>query len=152
MGALTQFDHECTRTRELLSLELDGELSQLDSARLESHLVHCAQCRTLKTELAAMTLALRAAPLEQLERPISLPRRMRWSLRPLQVGAAAAVIAVAAGLAGVGGTVRGHAPDTARFVSGTSGAADSLDTLRTLRRPELIPQVPYGRAGGRPTV
>ncbi|TML09668.1 MAG: zf-HC2 domain-containing protein [Actinobacteria bacterium] len=154
MGALTQLDHQCARTRELLSLELDGELSQLDSARLESHLAHCPQCRALKTELAGLTLALRTAPLEQLERPISLPRRMRWSLRPLQVGAAAAAIAIAAGLAGLSGTVRGHAPAQPRFVSGTSGPADSLNALRTLRRPGLIPQVqvPVGRAGGRPTV
>jgi anti-sigma factor RsiW len=150
--ALTQPDHRCERTRELLSLELDGELSQLDAARLESHLVRCPQCAALKTELTGLTLALRAAPLEQLERPISLPQRMRWSLRPLQIGAAAAAVAVAAGLAGLSGTIGGHTSQQPHFISGTSSPADTLDALRTLRRPELIPQTPYGHAGGRPSV
>jgi anti-sigma factor RsiW len=152
---LTQLSLHCRRTRELVSLELDGELSELESARLNAHLEACASCRELKAELAGLTLALRAAPLEQLERPIVLPQRTRLSLRPLQVGAAAAAVAVAAGLAGVVGTVRSHAPAQPRYVSGTSGPADSIQALRTLRRSELIPQGPQvqvGRAGGRQNV
>jgi anti-sigma factor RsiW len=152
MGAMARPNDQCARIGELLSLELDGELSELESARLESHLVHCAHCASLKSELTGLTIALRSAPLEQLARPISLPRRTRLSLRPVQIGAAAATVAVAAGLAGLGGTVRGHASDQPHYVQGASRTADSLDALRTLRRSELIPQVPFGRAGGRPAV
>ena len=143
---------QCGRTRELVSLELDGELSELESARLQAHLEECAACRELKAELAGLTLSLRAAPLETLERPIMLPHRTGVSLRPLQVGAAAAAVAVAAGLAGVVGTVRSHAPAQPRYVTGKSVPADSIDALRALRRPELLPQVPFGRAGGRQNV
>jgi anti-sigma factor RsiW len=141
----------CGQTRELVSLELDGELSELEAARLENHLGHCAACRQLKAELAGLTLALRAVPLEQFERAITLPRRIRFSLRPLQVGAAAAAIAVAAGLTGVLGTLRSHAPAQPHFVSGLPGPADSINSLRTLRRAGLIPtpQLPFGQAGGR---
>jgi anti-sigma factor RsiW len=142
---------ECRRTRELVSLRLDGELSELDTARLETHLAECFDCRELEGELDGLTLALRTAPLEALERPISLPQRIRWSIRPLQVGAAAAAIAVAAGLAGVVGTVRAH-PEQPKYVSGTSGPADTVDAFRSIRRSELIPKVPVGRAGGRPEV
>jgi predicted anti-sigma-YlaC factor YlaD len=141
---------QCGETRELVSLELDGELSELEAARLESHLEECGACRQLKSELAELTLALRAAPLEQLERPITLPQRVRWSLRPLQVGAAAAAIAVAAGLAGLVGTVRSHTPAQPPFAQ--SRPADGVDALRAVRRAELIPRVPVGRAGGRQTV
>jgi predicted anti-sigma-YlaC factor YlaD len=140
----------CAETRELVSLELDGELSELESARLQSHLQHCAGCRELRAELGRLTLSLRAAPLEQLERPIALPQRARWSLRPLQVGAAAAAIAVAAGLGGLVGTVRSHAPAQQPFAQ--SGPADGVDAIRAARRSELIPRLPVGRAGGRQSV
>jgi predicted anti-sigma-YlaC factor YlaD len=148
---MTQINLHCRGMRELVSLELDDELSELDAARLHAHLADCADCRELKAELAGLTVALRAAPLEQLERRITLPQRVRWSLRPLQVGAAAAAVAIAAGLAGVVGTVRSH-PEQPKFVSGTSGPADGVDTFRSMRRSQLIPQVPVGRAGGRPQV
>ena len=142
---------QCRRTRELVSLALDGELSELDAARLEGHLAGCAACRELEHELAGLTVALRAAPLEQLSRPISLPQRVRWSLRPLQVGAAAAAVAVAAGLAGVVGTVRSH-PTQPKYVRGTSGPVDSINFLRTIRRDEMTPSPRIGQAGGRPKV
>jgi predicted anti-sigma-YlaC factor YlaD len=150
VGALTDFDHECAGIRQLLSLELDDELSQLESVRLDAHLESCARCSALKADLAAVTTALRAVPLEPLERPISIPHRARWSLRPLQVGAAVAAVTAAVGLAGLVGTV--HSTHQPHFVSGTGGPGETLDELRIVRRPELIPQVPVGRAGGRPTV
>ena len=41
MGALKA---GCDRAREWVSLELDGELSELGAARLDAHLVRCAAC------------------------------------------------------------------------------------------------------------
>src|SRR5262249_42820807 len=134
MGAMARPNGACARIGELVSLELDGELSELESARLDSHLLHCAQCASLKSELAGLTAALRWAPLERPPGPISLPRRPRFSLRPLQIGAAAATVAVAAGLAGLGGTVLGHASGQPHYVKGSGRTTDSLDSLRTLRR------------------
>jgi ferric-dicitrate binding protein FerR (iron transport regulator) len=151
VGLMSRTNLECRSTRELVSLALDGELSELDGARLDAHLAACAACCELRAELEGLTAALRAAPLERLERPITLPQRVRWSLRPLQVGAAAAAVAVAAGLAGVVGTVRSH-PAQPKFVHGTSGPTDGVDTLRSIRRNQLIPQVPVGQAGGRAKV
>jgi anti-sigma factor RsiW len=150
--ALRQPGLHCSRTRELVSLELDGALTQLESARLASHLQRCAACRELRAELAGLTLALRAAPLEPLERPVSMPQRVRWSIRPLQVGAVAAAVAVAAGLAGIVGSVRSNGPAQPQYLPARSGPADGLDALRTFRRSELIPQVPVGRAGGHQNV
>lgn len=141
---------DCGQTRELVSLELDGELSELEAARLDAHLADCAACRELSSELGGLTLAIRTTPVEQLERPVTLPRRARWSLRPLQVGAAAAAVAIAAGLAGIVGTVHSHAPAQPHFVSpGKVRFVDGNDGLRSVRRAELIPQVPVGKAGGR---
>jgi anti-sigma factor RsiW len=151
VGLMTRPNLECRNTRELVSLDLDCELSELDAARLDAHLAECSECRELRVELEGLTSALRAAPVERLERPITLPQRVRWSLRPLQVGAAAAAVAVAAGLAGVVGTVRSH-PAEPKFVHGTSGPTDGVDAFRSIRRNQLIPQVPVGQAGGRPKV
>jgi len=154
---MREFAHECRSTRELVSLELDGELSELDAARLETHLAACATCRALRSELEGLTVALRVAPLEPISRPIALPQRVRVFLRPLQVGAAAAVVALVAGLAGVLGTLNSSGP-AQRVPSVESG--EGLDALRAVRRTRLLhtahrvaPQaVKVGRAGGRPPV
>jgi anti-sigma factor RsiW len=154
---MRELAHECRAVRELVSLELDGELTELDAARLETHLAACAGCSALWTELHGLTLALRAAPLEPLSRPIALPHRVRVFLRPLQVGAAAATIALVAGLAGVLGTLRSSGP-AHRVPAAQTG--EGLDALRAVRRPQLLhavrrttPQVvQVGRAGGRPAV
>jgi anti-sigma factor RsiW len=156
MNVVTQ---ECRDTRELVSLELDGQLSELDSARLSSHLERCAACSELKFQLEHLTLALRSAPLEPLRRPIALPHRARLFLRPLQVGAAAAAIVLVAGLAGILGTLRSNAP--ARRVP-TAETGEGIDALRAVRRPQLLratrPSAPpsaaqqVGRTGPRPAV
>jgi predicted anti-sigma-YlaC factor YlaD len=148
---MREMNLQCRRTRELVSLALDGELSELDAARLESHLAGCAACSELEREVSGLTLALRAAPLEELSRPISLPQRVRWSLRPLQVGAAAAAVAVTAGVAGVVGTVRSH-PAQPKYVPGTSVPADNINVLRSIRRPSMTTPPPVGQAGGRAKV
>jgi anti-sigma factor RsiW len=148
---------QCRASRELISLELDGELSELESVRLAAHLDGCATCRALQAELGGLTSVLRTAPLEPLSRPIALPQRVRVFLRPLQVGAAAAAIAVVAGLAGVLGTLRANAP-AQRVPAVETG--EGLDALRAVRRPQLVraghhaaPRVvQIGRAGGRPAV
>ena len=93
--------YACERARAFVSLRLDGELSELEHALLAAHLERCSTCHTFALEAAALADHLRTAELEPLTYPITLPSRSRpaWSLRGLQVGAAA-VLAVA--FAGVG--------------------------------------------------
>ena|SRR5919201_5832078 len=94
----------CDGAREALSLALDGELSELERARLDLHLERCAECRTYEAETAAASSLLRNAPLEQMSVPIALPRPRRLSVaRMMQAGAAAAAIALVAGLSTVHG-------------------------------------------------
>src|SRR5262249_26839922 len=84
---------DCERARQWSSIELDGELSTFERVLLRAHLAHCASCRGFREQTGGLTLALRAAPLEQLEQPIQI-RRMRGRLR-LRVAPAAAAMAVA---------------------------------------------------------
>lgn len=88
----------CQRIREQLSLELDGELSQLEQRMLTSHLSRCVECSAYADELTTFTDALRSAPLEELERPVVLPRPRRQIAARLQVGVAAGLAFVALGL------------------------------------------------------
>ncbi|MGH3001756.1 MAG: zf-HC2 domain-containing protein [Gaiellaceae bacterium] len=54
----------CERSRESISLELDGMLSRFERALLERHLRSCASCRAFAVDVRAQTAQLRAAPLE----------------------------------------------------------------------------------------
>jgi anti-sigma factor RsiW len=103
----------CDRAREYSSRDLDGELSEFERALLESHLDHCEACRAYSVELEQIVGRLRAAPLEALPHPISLPSRRRVRTRVLQVAAAGAAAAVAAS-AGLLGTLQSHRPATVR--------------------------------------
>ena len=85
---------ECSRARESMSAQLDLELSELDSARLSAHLRDCLGCAAYAFEMGAIAARLRAAALEQPDRPIELPQRRRLRVT---ARAAAAAVAVAAG-------------------------------------------------------
>src|SRR5581483_8140339 len=85
---------ECERARKAVSAQLDGELSEMGSARLSAHLRRCAACAAYALEAAAITTRLRTAPLERPRIEVALPSRRR---RPgLQIAAAAAAVLVAA--------------------------------------------------------
>jgi len=81
----------CDRVREQISLRLDGELSQLESRMLTSHLSRCASCRDYEADVARITEELRSAPLERMERPVVIRVPRRISALRLQAGAAAAL-------------------------------------------------------------
>jgi anti-sigma factor RsiW len=89
----------CERSREWISLRLDGELSELAEKMLESHLARCAACRTFESDVDVTSRLVRTAPLERPEHPIALPRgRRRVFARPVSA-VAATVAAVALGFA-----------------------------------------------------
>jgi anti-sigma factor RsiW len=87
----------CDRARAHISAQLDGELSEFEQARLTLHLAGCPACRAYEADVATVTGMVRAAPLEPLEFPISLPRRRRSGFRQFEL-AAAVTLAVAIGL------------------------------------------------------
>jgi anti-sigma factor RsiW len=95
----------CERARELASLRLDGELSELESAALGQHLDACARCAAVVVDAEAFTRLLRAAPLERPSRRFELPKR---PARPLaRVAAVAAVLALAVGFSVLGASIGG---------------------------------------------
>jgi predicted anti-sigma-YlaC factor YlaD len=66
----------CERVRAQASIELDGELSQLEQAMLAAHISHCPDCRAYRAEVHAFTRSLRSAPLVRPSGSIA-PRRHR---------------------------------------------------------------------------
>jgi len=92
----------CERVRGQISLDLDGELSQLERVMVAHHLEHCAGCNTFRDGVVAFTSEIRQATLEAPTHPIAIPRlrRARFELRAaaLSVGAVAASIALLLGV------------------------------------------------------
>ena len=106
MGAVLPAD--CERARTWSSLELDGELSQVELALLRAHIGRCATCVEFARDLDGLTQELRTTPLL---RPLvaAVPERRRSTgMRTLQLGAAAAAIAIAAGLGSLAGSLISH--------------------------------------------
>ena len=97
----------CDRVRELFSVSLDGELSELEEAQLQAHLARCAGCRTYADGAAGAARLVRATPLEQPSFPIVVPGRRRAVGRRLQAAAAAAAVAATIGLSVAIGSLAG---------------------------------------------
>jgi predicted anti-sigma-YlaC factor YlaD len=95
----------CERATQWISLDLDGELSQLEEAGLQRHLVGCARCRAVSAEGGAFTRMLREVPLLELEREVAyaVPRRAR--ARTVRRAAASLAFAGLVGVAVLGGFV-----------------------------------------------
>jgi ferric-dicitrate binding protein FerR (iron transport regulator) len=88
---------QCDRARDWISRELDHDLSEIERTLLRRHLGACERCDAFREDVAAITTALRAAPLQALPRPVELPRARRLAFRPLQAAAGLAVAAVGVG-------------------------------------------------------
>jgi len=92
----------CERSAQWISLELDGELSQLEQAALARHRDGCARCRALSTEVASFTRLLREAPLLSSQRPVAVagPRRARIKVARRAAASLAFAALVAAAVLG----------------------------------------------------
>ena len=88
----------CSRVREQVSLELDGELSQLEQRMLGAHLERCGSCATYATDVRDVTERIRNAPHAVLRRPVVVRRHRPLTTVRLQVGVAAAFALAALGL------------------------------------------------------
>ena len=91
----------CERARQWVSLRADGELSQLEQARLERHLGACPSCAAAAGGLAGVAQLLRSAPLARPHQPaavVGVPARVARRRLLVPVGVAGAVAVAAAGL------------------------------------------------------
>ena len=89
----------CERVRAQVSLQLDGELSELERRMVESHLARCPECCSYERGAAMLTRLLREAPLQPLTYPVVVRRPRRVSVARMQVGVAAAVAVAVLGVA-----------------------------------------------------
>jgi anti-sigma factor RsiW len=88
----------CTRVREQVSLELDGELSQLEQRMLATHLERCPRCAAYAADVRDLTERIRNAPQATMQRPVVVRRSRPLTTIRLQVGVAAALALAALGL------------------------------------------------------
>jgi predicted anti-sigma-YlaC factor YlaD len=86
----------CDRAAQWISLELDGELTELERAGLARHLDRCENCRRTSAELGTFTRLIRAAPLVELSAPVAVAGHRVRARRGAAVAALAASAAVAA--------------------------------------------------------
>jgi predicted anti-sigma-YlaC factor YlaD len=116
----------CERIRAQISLELDGELSELERRMLETHLLRCPACGAYSADVTDFTTMLRNAPLEQMRRAIHVHVSRRAAFARVHIGLAAAVA-----IAVVGSVLQLGLP------------AFERDT--TLARPSRFPTLTEGR-------
>lgn len=117
----------CTRVREQVSLELDGELSQLEQRMLGTHLERCSRCAAYADDVRDFTEKMRTSPRAFMQRPVVVRRRSPITAMRLQVGVAAAFALAALGL----GTQLAATPDT-------SGSLARFDGQPTLSPPRAV--------------
>jgi len=139
---------KCQRAREALSLQLDGELSELGSARLATHLRECAACAAYAREASAIAGHLRAAPLEQPGAPVVLPARRRPPSLRIAAAAAAVLVAAASSLA-LGHSLRssGHPARTATGALTSPTLGQDIVSQHILAMERRLPPAPRLRLG-----
>ena len=159
MGTFGPVTSGCERARTWASLELDGELSELERALLGSHLVRCEACAAAVAEMRSVTAALRAAPLEAPERPAFVARARgehRHPGVPVRIALAATLAALAAGLGALTGSLAKGPSRAAPVVTDVAllpaSSRESFD-VRAQRGVEVVKlgqqrAFPPGRLGG----
>jgi anti-sigma factor RsiW len=105
----------CARVREQVSLELDGELSQLEARMLETHLDRCPRCAAYAADVRDFTDRMRTAPRALMQRPVVVRRPRRLTAVRLQIGAAAGLALAALGLGAQLAATPEHGSSLARF-------------------------------------
>lgn len=151
-------DSSCDRARSWASLELDGELSQIERVRLAAHLRGCSACAEVASDMRAVATLLREAPVERPARSFVPPARRRLRMPASTAFRLAAVtgITVLAGSLGVlAGTFGASRPapakprssDVALLVLPTDDASRERPRLQN-HGPVHQRLYPPGRLGG----
>jgi ferric-dicitrate binding protein FerR (iron transport regulator) len=128
----------CERARSWVSLDLDDELSELEGAMLRAHTARCVPCAAFQAETVAITHKLRLAPLLPLPAPVALPPRRRVVGRIAQVGAAAAVAVLAAGI----GALLSTSPQPTELSAQVPPPTAAQLAVAYLDAPQGLPQHP----------
>ena len=121
----------CDRTRNQVSLDMDGELSMLEKVMVSRHLECCPSCRSFSDDVARFTMSLRDAPLERPGRLVFVPRVRRSLVHDVRTvtvraGATAAGIAAVLMLAfGSNALVGSNSPG--RTPTSASAYSESMD-------------------------
>jgi anti-sigma factor RsiW len=121
---------DCARARESVSVQLDGELPELDLDRLETHLRICPACTAWAAQVRDVTQRLRDAPLEVPVASHRVARHGRWLLG-MRSPAVAATLAVAS----VAGILALH---PARLAPSSNQAALGRGSVRLLPQQRLV--------------
>jgi len=127
----------CARVREQVSLELDGELSQLEQRMLAAHLERCSACETYADDVRDLTERIRSAPLHTMRRPVVVRRARQFSTTRLQVGIAAAFALAALGL----GTQLAASPTREGSLADYEGQPNLSPPASVLEREQAILRV-----------
>jgi anti-sigma factor RsiW len=127
----------CARVREQVSLELDGELSQLEQRMLSAHLERCGACATYADDVRDLTDRIRSAPLHSMRRPVVVRRKRHLSTTRVQVGVAAAFALAALGLGTQLASSSTHESTLARY----DGKTDLSPPSSVLEREQAILRV-----------
>lgn len=133
----------CDRARRWASLRVDGELSELESALLASHLARCVDCREFARGAERVAAVLSSARLERPRRAFVVPPRAgaaRARLVARSAAVAASLACVGVGVAayeGASGAGSGQAVEPVAVV----GSGDSSNELRALRRASLFTSI-----------
>ncbi len=142
----------CERTAQLVSLDLDGQLSYFERKLLAHHLVRCAACAEQARRTTAVTRLLRSEPLEPIELP-GLPLRPRRALRTRRAAGALALasvvsVAVVAGWLGLAPTA-GPGPSALGGPTRTAAVRASNDRFDWASGPPRATQIVQFVPGGR---
>lgn len=142
---------ECMRARESASAQLDGELSELEAARLDAHLRDCGECSAWAREVAGIAFELRRASLVRPRREVTLPPMAVVKAMHLRAaGIAAAVVVGAAGLSfALGGLVgtngtNGSQPTATADLASLRADTTQQHLLAMIRRLGPVPLAPPG--------
>jgi hypothetical protein len=127
---------ECERARTWASLSTDGELSQFGQAQLRAHVGRCAACAAFAQNLHVLAEELRRAPLEQPTTDVMPVARRLTARRTIQLGAAAAAVAIAASLGSLAGSLSSREPSS----TSASSLQFPMQALRVAAlRPAIMP-------------
>jgi predicted anti-sigma-YlaC factor YlaD len=148
MHTMRTTGRRCDRAREYASLRLDGELSDFESALLDSHLERCPSCHAFADDLVNLTGRLRTATLERPMIALTLPRRRFAAVRGFQASAAAAAVVSVVGIGALFGMLHSSATTPARGSAKFGSMASEKREFRDLRRAVLTAPHPERLPGG----
>ena len=142
----------CDRARALISQRLDGAVSEIEARAIARHTAACAACSAFEAQSRWLSEELRAAPLEEIPRPVVVAPVRARRIPSRLVGNAASIAALLAVTAGgwavglgtsqeVSGEFSAPASTSPSAVFGDGIRALRVDALRAGELP-ILPQIP----------